>query len=193
MKKAILRKITEKVTEILKKAGALRPNQTVKVTISIVDVPQVTIEVAAKEDDAGYLIKIAEKMPLRRLRMRNVIELHGLTLSIIKSQSLKDMLIYRNLGKHTLREFRDALLAEGIHCQWMDELALEDLDELPIEQLGLSTRAENALRNSGIEKVGDFRHKTASKMLSLRNFGRRSVNEIHETMLKRGVNLGWVK
>lgn len=195
MNKAMRRKITEKITELLNEAGVLRPNQTAKVTIAIVDVPQVTVEMGEREDDAKYLNELVERMPSKSVRMKNVIEYCSLTLSIIKSKSLYEMLKYRNLGRLTLIELKSVFLSEGIDCLWMNELAAEELDRLPIDQLELSIRSENTLRNAGFETVGDFRRKTVGELTArpFRNFGRRTIREIHEKMLNRGMNLGWIK
>jgi DNA-directed RNA polymerase alpha subunit len=48
-------------------------------------------------------------------------------------------------------------------------------DETPIEELGLWTRALNALRRDGVLTVGDLRHKTDADLLRLRGFGRAAL------------------
>jgi Bacterial RNA polymerase, alpha chain C terminal domain len=58
---------------------------------------------------------------------------------------------------------------------------------MPIEKLGLSTRAYNGLRQGGLITVGHVLKKTEAELLSLRNFGRRSYQELRRKLDEFGI------
>lgn len=57
--------------------------------------------------------------------------------------------------------------------------------ELPIEDLQLSARAENSLRRAGITKVGQVIGMNMEDLLSIRNFGQKSLNELLDRLRMR--------
>jgi DNA-directed RNA polymerase subunit alpha len=61
-----------------------------------------------------------------------------------------------------------------------------------VEELELSVRAANCLKNENIVYIGDLVQKTESEMLKTPNFGRKSLNEIKEVLAQMGVALGMV-
>lgn len=60
------------------------------------------------------------------------------------------------------------------------------LYEVPIEELDLSVRAYNCLKRAGITKVGQVLEMTEEDLLSVRNFGRKSLDELRERLSARG-------
>ncbi|MFH1287947.1 MAG: DNA-directed RNA polymerase subunit alpha [bacterium] len=70
-----------------------------------------------------------------------------------------------------------------------DKKINEILDQ-SVEELELSVRAANCLRNSEIQTIGDLVHRTESDMLRFRNFGRKSLNEIKELLIGMGLSFG---
>jgi DNA-directed RNA polymerase subunit alpha len=68
--------------------------------------------------------------------------------------------------------------------------ALEgDGREMPIEELNLSVRAYNCLKRAGITKVGEVLDRLAKgeeEIMSIRNFGRKSLIELQEKLQERG-------
>ncbi|TET25264.1 MAG: DNA-directed RNA polymerase subunit alpha [Dehalococcoidia bacterium] len=54
--------------------------------------------------------------------------------------------------------------------------------EMPVEQLNLSVRTLNCLRRGGINTVGELITKGEKELLSLRNFGQKSKNELKERL-----------
>src|SRR5512137_3010896 len=52
----------------------------------------------------------------------------------------------------------------------------------PIEHLELSVRSNNCLRSAGIERIFDLVQKTEEELLKTKNFGRKSLSEIKETL-----------
>lgn len=86
---------------------------------------------------------------------------------------------------------------------------LEDIDEQPlemvaappravlnehldksVEELELSVRSYNCLKNANIRTIRELVHKTEAEMLKTKNFGRKSLNEIKEILANMGLGLG---
>ncbi len=61
-----------------------------------------------------------------------------------------------------------------------------------VEELELSVRSANCLKNDNIVYIGDLVQKSENEMLRTPNFGRKSLNEIKEVLSNMGLNLGQV-
>jgi DNA-directed RNA polymerase subunit alpha len=59
-----------------------------------------------------------------------------------------------------------------------------------VDELELSVRSANCLKNDNIVYIGDLVQKTESEMLRTPNFGRKSLNEIKEVLSQMGLSLG---
>ena len=59
-----------------------------------------------------------------------------------------------------------------------------------VEELELSVRSANCLKNDNIIYIGDLVQKSESEMLRTPNFGRKSLNEIKEVLTQMGLHLG---
>ncbi len=59
-----------------------------------------------------------------------------------------------------------------------------------VEELELSVRSYNCLKNANIQTIAELVQKTDSEMLKTRNFGRKSLNEIKEILEDMGLHLG---
>ena len=68
-------------------------------------------------------------------------------------------------------------------------VANEHLDK-SVEELELSVRSYNCLKNANITTIRELVQKTEPEMLRTKNFGRKSLNEIKEILLTMGLNLG---
>jgi DNA-directed RNA polymerase subunit alpha len=76
--------------------------------------------------------------------------------------------------------------------------AQEEAEELPfnknllkkVDELELSVRSANCLKNDNIIYIGDLVQKSESDMLRTPNFGRKSLNEIKEVLTIMGLHLG---
>jgi DNA-directed RNA polymerase subunit alpha len=84
--------------------------------------------------------------------------------------------------------------------------AAEDDDDLPaeapstainnehldksVEELELSVRSYNCLKNANIRTIRELVQKTEPEMLKTKNFGRKSLNEIKEILASMGLSLG---
>ncbi|MFC0633048.1 DNA-directed RNA polymerase subunit alpha [Brevundimonas balnearis] len=59
-----------------------------------------------------------------------------------------------------------------------------------VDELELSVRSANCLKNDNIVYIGDLIQKTEGEMLRTPNFGRKSLNEIKEVLMTMGLSLG---
>ncbi len=59
-----------------------------------------------------------------------------------------------------------------------------------VDELELSVRSANCLKNDNIVYIGDLVQKTEAEMLRTPNFGRKSLNEIKEVLAEMGLHLG---
>jgi DNA-directed RNA polymerase subunit alpha len=59
-----------------------------------------------------------------------------------------------------------------------------------VEELELSVRSYNCLKNADIKTIGDLVTKTEAEMLKTKNFGRKSLNEIKDLLAEMGLSLG---
>ena len=75
----------------------------------------------------------------------------------------------------------------------MEEQQAPDFNEnlyRSVEELELSVRSANCLKNADINKIYQLVSKTEAEMLKTKNFGRKSLNEIKEVLTEMGLSLG---
>ncbi|HLY50068.1 MAG TPA: DNA-directed RNA polymerase subunit alpha [Solirubrobacteraceae bacterium] len=63
------------------------------------------------------------------------------------------------------------------------------LDDILIEELELGVRSYNCLKRAGIQTVGDLVSKTEAELNAIPNFGKKSIDEVVETLHGRGLHL----
>jgi DNA-directed RNA polymerase subunit alpha len=69
----------------------------------------------------------------------------------------------------------------------------EDINDIllrHVDDLELSVRSANCLKNAGINLIGELVQKTEAEMLKTKNFGRKSLTEIKEILLDSGLGFG---
>ncbi len=71
-----------------------------------------------------------------------------------------------------------------------DDLEFNPLLLKKVDELELSVRSANCLKNDNIVYIGDLIQKTEAEMLRTPNFGRKSLNEIKEVLTVMGLHLG---
>lgn len=71
-----------------------------------------------------------------------------------------------------------------------EEPSLNDNLFRTVDELELSVRSANCLKNADIKYIGELVQKTESEMLKTKNFGRKSLNEIKEMLAEMGLSLG---
>jgi DNA-directed RNA polymerase subunit alpha len=63
----------------------------------------------------------------------------------------------------------------------------------PIEELDLSVRSANCLKNANIRTLGDLVQRSEREMLSTKNFGRKSLDEIKDVLSSLGLSFGMAR
>jgi DNA-directed RNA polymerase subunit alpha len=63
------------------------------------------------------------------------------------------------------------------------------MENFPIEELELGVRSYNCLKRVGIETIGDLVSKSDAELSSIPNFGRKSIEEVKETLQQHGLSL----
>ncbi|MFB3779065.1 MAG: DNA-directed RNA polymerase subunit alpha [Bryobacteraceae bacterium] len=76
------------------------------------------------------------------------------------------------------------LAGEGLEPQ------LNEVLNRSVEELELSVRSYNCLKNANIQTIGDLVQKSEAEMLRTKNFGRKSLNEIKELLAGLGLSFG---
>src|SRR5216684_1416746 len=85
--------------------------------------------------------------------------------------------------------FEEEIEAESAHDEGRMQLRNENLNR-SVEELELSVRSYNCLKNANIQTIGEIIQKTEAEMLKTKNFGRKSLNEIKEILAQMGLSLG---
>ena len=77
---------------------------------------------------------------------------------------------------------------EEVSDRGMDKMS--EVLNRSVEELELSVRSYNCLKNANIQSIGELVQKTEAEMLRTKNFGRKSLNEIKEILANMGLSLG---
>ncbi len=80
--------------------------------------------------------------------------------------------------------------SSGVRSDEADDLEFNPLLLKKVDELELSVRSANCLKNDNIVYIGDLIQKTEAEMLRTPNFGRKSLNEIKEVLTTMGLHLG---
>ncbi len=72
----------------------------------------------------------------------------------------------------------------------MPQSELDALLDTNVEELELSVRSANCLKNAGIRTLRELVQRTEKEMLETKNFGRKSLNEIKEILREKGLAFG---
>jgi DNA-directed RNA polymerase subunit alpha len=102
----------------------------------------------------------------------------------LASKLMRDHLaIFVNLEDEEEEE-TPAEIPEAESAQWWDKL------NKSVDEMELSVRSYNCLKNANIRTIGELVQKTEAEMLKTKNFGRKSLNEIKEILATMGLSLG---
>lgn len=71
-----------------------------------------------------------------------------------------------------------------------EEERIRQLLETPVEELELSVRSSNCLKNANIRSIGDLTARTEEDIAKTRNFGKKSLQEIKEKLSEWNLSLG---
>lgn len=85
--------------------------------------------------------------------------------------------------------FHEEPISETSEVNEEQQRLFENLNR-SVDELELSVRSYNCLKNASIRTIGELVQKNESEMLKTRNFGRKSLNEIKEILASMGLSLG---
>jgi len=103
----------------------------------------------------------------------------------LASKLMKDHLtIFINIEEDDEPQESAAEMSEGDREVWWEKLGKS------VDEMELSVRSYNCLKNANIRTIGELVQKTEAEMLKTKNFGRKSLNEIKEILGGMGLSLG---
>jgi DNA-directed RNA polymerase subunit alpha len=158
--------------------------------------PQHTIGVIPIDSIFSPVRRVAYAVEAARVGQRT--DYDRLTLDITTDGSVepKDALgeaaeiLIRQLAIFTDLDKIDVLGAsEGADGRGPDAPAAHPMDNFPIEELELGVRSYNCLKRVGIETIGDLVMKTENELAAIPNFGKKSIEEVKETLAQHGLTL----
>jgi DNA-directed RNA polymerase subunit alpha len=79
---------------------------------------------------------------------------------------------------------------EEEHLELEEEETINEHLFRSVDELELSVRSYNCLKNANIQTIGELVQKTDAEMLKTRNFGKKSLNEIKAILSEMGLSLG---
>lgn len=88
-----------------------------------------------------------------------------------------------------VEEEAETAVAPGVEGS-QERPTLNELLYRPVEGLPISVRAFNGLQNADIKYIGELVQRTEQDMLKIKNFGRKSLNEIKEVLTDMSLSLG---
>jgi DNA-directed RNA polymerase subunit alpha len=94
---------------------------------------------------------------------------------------IRQLAIFTDLDK--IEGFGEAAEAEAEAPQ------AHGMENFPIEELELGVRSYNCLKRVGIETIGDLVTKTEGELAAIPNFGKKSIEEVRETLAAHGLTL----
>ncbi len=86
--------------------------------------------------------------------------------------------------------FKEAIETETIEEEDEEKTKMREKLERSVEELELSVRSSNCLKQADIKTIGDLVQKSEAEMLKYRNFGRKSLKEIQDVLTDLGLGLG---
>jgi len=110
------------------------------------------------------------------------------TVSPEESLSLGAMLLKDHLG--IFIHLEESLKEEETEAESEELTALDAILSKKIDELDLSVRSVNSLKNANILTLRDLVRKGEKDMLETKNFGKKSLEEVQETLGKLGLSLG---
>jgi len=103
----------------------------------------------------------------------------------LASKLMKDHLtIFINIEEEEEEEGTPVEISEQDREMWSEKLGKS------VDEMELSVRSYNCLKNANIRTIGELVQKSEAEMLKTKNFGRKSLNEIKEILATMGLSLG---
>src|ERR671933_787828 len=96
---------------------------------------------------------------------------------------IRQLAIFTDIEK--IEGFGEAAAAEAA----AEPSLAHGMENFPIEELELGVRSYNCLKRVGIETIGDLVGKTENELAAIPNFGKKSIEEVKETLATQGLKL----
>ncbi len=99
---------------------------------------------------------------------------------------IRQLAIFTDLDR--IEGFGEAAPVDGVGSTPETALA-HGMENFPIEELELGVRSYNCLKRVGIETIGDLVMKSEQELAAIPNFGKKSIEEVRETLAQHGLYL----
>jgi DNA-directed RNA polymerase subunit alpha len=99
---------------------------------------------------------------------------------------IRQLAIFTDLDR--IEHYRDAV-SDGDGVGEAAPSLAGGMENFPIEELELGVRSYNCLKRVGIETIGDLVVKSESELAAIPNFGKKSIEEVKETLAQHGLTL----
>jgi DNA-directed RNA polymerase subunit alpha len=156
----------------------------------------------SEEDPIGTIPLDAAFSPVRKVnitvtnaRVGQRTDYERLAIEVWTDGSLKPEEAIASAGR-IIQDQITTFIGFGEEKEWGTEVA-EEPDSVvnenllkPIEELNLSVRSANCLQSANLRYVGELVQRSEPELLKTKNFGRKSLNEIKETLHSMGLELG---
>ncbi len=143
------------------------------------------------------------------VRSRNCLAKMGVrTLGDLVQRTEQELLSYKNFGETSLQEIKDILAQKGLRLgMGREEVARDDqartiLESIgagetdrrkilakPLNELELSVRSRHCMSVLGLKTVGDLVDRSEAELMTIKNFGQTSLNEVKQKLAELGLSL----
>jgi len=143
------------------------------------------------------------------VRSRNCLSKMGVrTLGDLVQRTEQELLSYKNFGETSLQEIKDILAQKGLRLgMGREEVARDDqartiLESIgvgetdkrkllakPLNELELSVRSRHCMSVLGLKTVGDLVDRSEAELMTIKNFGQTSLNEVKQKLAELGLSL----
>ncbi|MHC4661453.1 MAG: tetratricopeptide repeat protein [Planctomycetota bacterium] len=151
-----------------------------------------------KRDERQQVLKIPVTDFELSVRSRNCLNKMGIrSLGDLIMRSEQELLAYKNFGETSLNEIREMLASKGLRLgqaltdtkEGVSDDAKSEFLSRPIDTLQLSVRSRKVMDRLGIRLLGQLVEKSEAELLSERNFGQTSLEEIQKQLRLHGLSL----
>ena len=185
---------TRSTRNVMLEDGAIRAGNTYEVTVSLEDLYETYGYQFTRDWNADYL-EFVEVMPNLALGINlNNFGLNRLEEGVITTSWYDEGDAFKKEGDNRLFVLRFQGKRAGQLSSLMTVSSKVTKKECyvgqSVEDLELSVRSANCLRNAEIKHIGELVQKTEAEMLKTKNFGRKSLNEIKQLLSEMELSLG---
>jgi len=142
------------------------------------------------------------------VRSRNCLAKMGVrTLGDLVQRTEAELLSYKNFGETSLQEIKDILAQKQLRLGMGREELARDMEarsilegigtdadrrkamQRPLSELELSVRSRHCMNVLGLKSVGELVSKSEAELMTIKNFGQTSLNEVKQKLAELGLSL----